>query len=398
MFYERYLNKKIRLFAPHEFTGLWLRGLGKNPGNTVSSASATGDLMQTFRNPSTSLDAATASLETMVASLHSGTSDKARLQDDFRERSLGKQALRWYLQSDAHNRFDLSLYPMFFKLLSHSMIAERQEDFLWGLLRAEDPMKSTDGGSQAKWKASLLRHMVEANSYWADDSESFSNAHRCFRRAFTDRVSKANYIPKTRAGEYLQSFICKTQSKYLPLDAFDEFTDTIYFFSSSPFHREFRTSRLHLFHPRNPNPEPAIVLLRKVDGQKTRSADVRIIMGQFGSAQGASMLFIFIIRLAQILNGQHRVQDARWVLDFGRKEMPDYFKPGGNPYSNVKPSDLPPIRCKATSLEISRGVLVDDEGYKEISEKTMEYEKARRAADDGQWLPIHEKTGYGESD
>lgn len=110
IFYERYLKKNVGYMARREWTGLWLRGLRDKPGDTLSRASATGDPLQTFRDPSASLDTATASLEAMIASIHSSTSVKARLQDELRERSLGKQALRWYLKSDAYNRFDLSPY------------------------------------------------------------------------------------------------------------------------------------------------------------------------------------------------------------------------------------------------------------------------------------------------
>lgn len=73
---------------------------------------------------------------------------------------------------------------------------------------------------------------------------------------------------------------------------------TIRFLASKPVQREFRTSRLHLFHPRNPNPEPAIVLLRQVDAQKTRSDDIRYKMEQLSSKR-AAMLFDFTIELAQ---------------------------------------------------------------------------------------------------
>lgn len=106
------------------------------------------------------------------------------------------------------------------------------------------------------------------------------------------------------------------------------------------------------------------------------------------------MLFLYIITIAKPLNRQGKVKDAHWVLDFGRKEMPDYFKPGGNPCSKVESTVR---RRKATSAEISRGVLVDSEGYRKTSEKMMEYQKICKAADHGKWLPIHEKPEHGKS-
>lgn len=101
-----------------------------------------------------------------------------------------------------------------------------------------------------------------------------------------------------------------------------------------------------------------------------RTDEVASFFGKRGERSSPS-LFWNIIQTALVLNRQGRKEDARWVLDFGRREMPSWFTcERKNPFQGKPEFER---KRPATALEIARGVLVDEAGHVTLDHQGRRY-------------------------
>ena len=124
---------------------------------------------------------------------------------------------------------------------------------------------------------------------------------------------------------------------------------------------EYDFAKLELGHPTRPRSDHMLNYFRMSEDHAGRRASVEKFLDS-GSEVVLTSLRMFILRLAQACEAGDRSADARWVLDYGLRHMPDYFmfrKPVLKPTNKVPPY----LKRKATARELGLGIDVDGEGY-----------------------------------
>lgn len=385
-FYTWYLNKTIRYFEPNEVAGAWLQGLVKQRHVIQGSQRPIDDLMRIFSDHSASMDQAITNLEVLIGALHSGE-DKDAIRMHFESHEVGRRALSWFLESRAYIRFEPLLYPKFIQLVAHALIAQDSGDCLWDLMLVDDSFELFATDRQI-WSGRALKALVESTAFWASNRESVNQAYYCFKRAvlvnpLRERIRPHFRIPQTMASFSLYRLFERTPSSYVKLEVFDGMLASVRSrYSSGPM-LAYLEGRMHLHHPVKPTADRALNFLRAIDGMAQRPEEVERIFGS-RREETSSLLFWYIILVAQVLEQQGRGADARWVLDFGYDEIPAYFTRGWqNPYKG-NARGLHKRRVRNT--EIARGVPVGKHGYLEQGHHVDQHIKLSRALD-YDWKP-----------
>lgn len=188
-----------------------------------------------------------------------------------------------------------------------------------------------------------------ARAFWAPDDQSLRQSYSPVEQALIARKKAVkmartegrrpdhDLIPIGAACQYIEHLIHTVQTSYLPMRVYNGMVATLPLWvkdRSDPFEIEFKRSRLQLKHPEQPSADAALKILRRQsDGRLPESAS-RIIGGHGGNS--SAMLFYYCLRVAKRLHEQGREQDARWVLTFGRSQIPESFEANHNiPYNGI---------------------------------------------------------------
>lgn len=118
---------------------------------------------------------------------------------------------------------------------------------------------------------------------------------------------------------------------------------------------ELQIGRLLMHHPDKGDPTMVLgILKRHVESENLAINDSLAP----ANARGNGLMFMTLVDLAQLLARQGSQEEARWVLDFGREHIPDYFK-RRKVAIDTEAGDL--YQRKAHSGEIAAG-LADEKG------------------------------------
>lgn len=116
----------------------------------------------------------------------------------------GIRALSWLIEPEHYDQADLSANTRFLNCLAHALVAEGAEEYVWHWLsipHTPSVLSSHGKVEQSAWRGVVLRVLVEAEAYWADD---INPSLRSFERSL--HISKLNtplFISKTQTGVWL---------------------------------------------------------------------------------------------------------------------------------------------------------------------------------------------------
>lgn len=316
------------------------------------------------------LDVATQCLKAYAASLQPGIARKATLRSAYLTHQPGLKAIQWYQDSRVYDRCDVSLHPQFFDLMAHGLVAERAEEKVWQLLHIMPlpaAVRSPARRAQSRdfWRSPLLRALIWARMFWSADSHAFSNGVTAYMRAADDE-KRRQLRPELRvnrsiASEYLHRFIVSVQPQHLSAEALDRFIACpVNWRRQSNGHHEFDKSYHMLVHPTKPDPRSALAFLERFDRELSRSTEWQSRFLQPGS-RGSFRLYMFVKKLAQVLDGTGHRQQAFRALDIGLRHLPHLFNTHFDP-SFGQPKEIP-FQRRPSELEIKRGIALDKDGY-----------------------------------
>ncbi|KAK4889060.1 hypothetical protein LTR27_012098 [Elasticomyces elasticus] len=210
----------------------------------------------------------------------------------------------------------------------YCLVAEKQEEFVWHWVTSNKTPAFAKGETtstiRVRWKGVLIRQMVEAQAFWSEGPDILRESFNTYFRAFSPPEHGRGWIPRVQAGIWLQKQLCSTAGPHVPVDVHDRFAARLPW-QVDPEVRSYSRGRLALFHP-TADPGPALAFWR---GIQANAHSPSVFAGNLFNPKQLNQayeLYWYIIRTARVLHRRGDVQDARWVLDFGRARLPGLFR------------------------------------------------------------------------
>ncbi|KAK3659048.1 hypothetical protein LTR56_001485 [Elasticomyces elasticus] len=281
------------------------------------------------RSPLDALDDGNVSLEVATQCLESYITDAyhtgglATLRESLTKAKAGRRALLWFLKS---GQYESAVDPSpeqlrYFRALTFCASAERAEDYVWDWLLSGRMQPGPWGYQQSRYRGDVLRWMVEAQALWSLDNAPLHEALSTFEHANHISRQRRVHIPLQLAGTWLASAFCTEIGRLVRDRDFDRLMESMPFFLARSPSTEFSIAKTNL-HRREPNPEPALEWWKSA-----LSRTDQFTRDMLSSTRRSNMFAVFwhILRLAQVLDRAGRHEDARWILDLGRAQYPDWF-------------------------------------------------------------------------
>ncbi|EGP84029.1 uncharacterized protein MYCGRDRAFT_96349 [Zymoseptoria tritici IPO323] len=284
-----------------------------------------------FASDSPELPMAQRCLEHFITLTARGRSKDEQRRQYCNEQNLpGSRALIWLFRD--YNSADLSINFGFLKALVHCMVAEGAESHIWSWLKIPHiptVLMPQEGRDRIAWRGPMLRFLVESQAYWAEGADGINAALRSFEytwsfdvpflKAWQEEQSPLA-ITKELAGVWiLKQLMFKGANTTADVQLYDRFIWRISSWTQV-FSGRLNRADLHRKHPSRPTALPALEFMRHYQQIDPRPGYVHELFQSWGG-------FAFLINSAKMLEQQGYEQEARWMLDIGLLEMPNYFKP-----------------------------------------------------------------------
>jgi len=364
-FYQFFLKKKVYDVDSRKFTGRWLTEFAQKRSPDASRRPLQEDLLAMFSNSSLDLDSATEALSLYVEQLHRKIPEREQTRLECLHHRPGTKALFWYLNSAAYQNDDRMLDVDFLKPVVHCLVAEQKDEHVWDLLNSWAELDSKRKPSERPanlWKGAVLEHLVNAHMFWAEKSKAFAKGFEAYSRASQGVLSGApeKYMDLTKSWQSLARYLRVTKGEVIQGRQFKRFRNMAGIWSTGREEARLDISYLDVKHPTNPDPEPVLTVLREWSSSGVHGR--RLQLHFTPDSRGAQRTYVMILQIAQLLERKGRFRDARWVLDFGKSQLPGLFNMRFVPKRNT-PYERPEMRRYPTASEIDRGVELDDSGY-----------------------------------
>ncbi|KAK4923664.1 hypothetical protein LTR49_009219 [Elasticomyces elasticus] len=313
-FYQWYLRKSRAGTGP--VPGDWAHRLRLEECESAVPSHLREKPLEAFKSEDTELELGRRCLELFIARHAHGRSNTSATRASYAKEQPGSRALLWYLGVRGYERFDLLLSPGYMRCLTYALAAEQADQHFWKWLMAPhvpEYAKQWPLNEQRQWKGRALRQFVESKVCWAENhAEQLHDGLETFTCAatLTADVTEQSYIPKPIAGRWLSQQFMVPSGRRVRVEDHERMMELIPTFAFEPFERYWTFARLEMAHPTNPKADEAFAFFMASEEFQKRS---EFLMDRAG-----------------------RTSDARTMLDFGRRRMPEYFTPRrfDNPYKD----------------------------------------------------------------
>ena len=293
----------------------------------------------------------------------------AKTLDQYREAKPGSLALNWLLHTEKTRELANWEHARLLKLIVHCLIAEGNLDVLIEWILAKDAptrLSSEFAKSPHLWRGQLLSYTVQAQGYWTQGSLLLEDSVQTYL-SMKSRAEGHVYISYALTAEWLFHLLAMRTPPIVTATSHEKFTSLMAVWRKrSTCDLEFPQARLSMTHPLRPDPFPALHLMQKhvdLDWDRWVAAFISPA-GKSSSAMG----WLFFVTTAQLLAKKGSVDDAKWVLDLGRKSLPLKFQ-----MTKFRGGSTTNRRRLPTPEEAAAG-LVDSEGYfLSMSRRTSAY-------------------------
>lgn len=323
--YDFYLSK-YRHKTPHkDAPGTWLQSL--SGCESALPAILRERPLDIFSGDSRDLKLARRCLESVLATLSANRSRNEQRKELNRPDCLaGSKALRWLLR--IIDEVDLSAGLGFLRALVHCLVAEGpavERDIWQWLENAHIPaiLSSKPAYEKHSWRGAVLLFLAESQAFWANDGcldqsiKSFE--HACGATFDVQNTESPLYLSKSVAGIWIyDQLYFNGASKHTNVDVYNSFVRRLRLWTKDVVDRDFKRAELLRVHPLAPTALPSLAFVRDHCDRHDRSAFVLDLLP-------SKTAFGFLVSTARLLNEQGYLAEAHWVLDFGRKEMPEQF-------------------------------------------------------------------------
>lgn len=223
------------------------------------------------------------------------------------------------------------------------------------------PTYSSRKGQGVYWTGILLRNLASAQAYWSADQDMWKESVASYLKALeifdaSRGTQDPRFIPPYQAGDWLCQQLFSTDNTFVSPASVDQAARSLWW--TNPTQRNHNRASLLLNHPSGPDPTAALQFWRWADEQGRNDPFVEDL---FALTARAATYHVFwnLVETAQALDKGGQRKDARWVLDLGRRRLPQLFihhTQRGLPVISSR------FRVKATAEQIREGVPGDTHG------------------------------------
>lgn len=290
---------------------------------------------------------------------HSPESDDtlARTRERYVRDRPGSRALAWSLSLEPSERKFLWGDVNFTFPVTHCLVAEGAIESIWDWLVLDGDMGPKDpvGEGNLRWKQNTMRSMVEAQVFWGQTKDCWSDA--------INTVIRSQQNMSFKFGRPASLFVHKTMlAAHTPVRnplLYDQLAELVRRLHQG--HRNFNMAISDLRHPFRPNTARFIKLL------ETDLKDDQQLQRWFSpeTYHAGLSLYFTLLNLAQTCLAERRRSTAEWVLDIGYDRAPHLFsgKLQNDRFKSKINTRVPaPLTRKASEAEIMAGAKVDAEG------------------------------------
>ncbi|CZT14100.1 uncharacterized protein RCC_00075 [Ramularia collo-cygni] len=273
------------------------------------------------------LDLVRQCLERFVALTCMEFPGKEEQREKYRQLKPGSRALLWLLNDDGFHKFDLIRHPEFLRVVVHCVVADGGEQFLRHWLSIDETPSfatSRTPQEQVRWKGDVLRFLIHSTMYWSGQQAAFEQFEHAVAMTATTAISEQSCIPLLPAGIVLRKAILGPTSKQdFTQPVFRRFVESCAMWINDQDELHFLRGRLLLHDPVAPQPLEALRFFQRCDS-KPPSPFVRDLFEPRGRL-ASTATFYTITRTAQVLDQGGYLTEAKWLLDFGRRRLPNCF-------------------------------------------------------------------------
>lgn len=250
---------------------------------------------------------------------------------EVQKHQIGGHALNWTWSRKLEETVKFHEDHELIELLCLFLVAEQKHDFIlrWMTTSIDQSLRDALGKSDQVWRAGLWRNLVEAELLLTDPTRCCADA--AIERFFSifeivRSFPEGSEIGKTSPYPALMFLVAAFRSGHLGNTA-DRQYQRLLGFSKNAKRGQYLRAVLHLYHPTNADPYPALQLLRKLtsDGLRPLAIGVGNVsdlwFGRRGgrSASGWSMITRDLSRTASLLRKRVDEDGAGWAEDMLQK-------------------------------------------------------------------------------
>lgn len=126
---------------------------------------------------------------------------------------------------------------------------------------------------------------------------------------------------RSNAGKWLMNQLYAANNHALCPALFERFCETLSF-STTP---DFNVAALDLYHPTRPCAGRSLDSLKSYVNERKGSAYLCELLNPKDKRTGAR-LFFWLVKIAKVLHSKGDAENAHWVVDFGRRIIPDMLR------------------------------------------------------------------------
>lgn len=244
-------------------------------------------------------------------------------QAEIEKASTGRQTLDWLLDTDHKTRFACGTDYRLLKLLAHFIVAEGEEEHLWGWIRKEfhalnplsDPLARTRREDWYSWIGRFLGEVAEV--HLARNPESADKALQVMvdlRALKRDRPS-ARAINIGALHVCLGNALIAGRHRETSAALFDRYLEVRHDpgLKGRLSKLEYQTALCLFLHPRRPDPDPLLAHFQSLESKPRE----RLFNPK--SAREAYFTRKICQRLAEMLEKKSRNKDAEWARNFSKR-------------------------------------------------------------------------------
>ena len=319
--------------------------------------------LKAFQSKNTTLQTACVALELYISRVqqtHQNSESREQTRALYADQLPGKSALRWFREHDeAELNTDL-MASRFLKSISFCLVAEGSRDSLWQWILASPYPRGIDLEKQHFLGSFVngfrLRSMVESLTWWSTADDPLEEPIQCFRRNKCDLSKRVNGNV-SNAGIWILKALKTRQGRCTSADNFEFMSYRLGIWIKDPAQVELERAHIDLFYPTGVRVDRAWKFLKsRMEERPALSTPYMQGMFLLGERKPSNYVFWFMLRTAQALNRKRRSKDARSVLDFAHRRMPQLF-------TRARPSDnvfvgRPSLRREPSPTECKFGVTI----------------------------------------
>lgn len=316
-------------------------------------------------------------------------SSKQEQRERYQQVQCGRRTLLWLLGGSRYHKLDLMMHPEFVRVFVHCIAAEKDTnmEYLWSWLSIDEHPAfavSWRPSEQKAWRASVLKHLMESTTYWAPNvTQGLEEALVLYEHGFQlgrspERQGNRPPIPFYPAGYWLHRQLSRHESHDVSQEMILTFASSLHVWCTDHDERSYLRARLLL----QIKPFDMFKYFKKSEEKRKTSLWTQDFLRPKARNSAAS-LFISIVNTSQALEKARASTQARWILDFGRALLPEFFqrRPLAT-FATKRSNDGLLRRVRASPDQIAQGVPVDKDGFPVLSERQQQLHTMLGRVDD----------------